>query len=52
LGHHERQKLDESMPMSATPTPLLIWVDGGRWEEGSKEGYASPGWSPTGTRSR
>jgi acetyl esterase/lipase len=38
-GDHERQKLDLSMPKTATPTPLLIWVHAGGWEEGSKEGY-------------
>jgi acetyl esterase/lipase len=38
-GDRERQKLDLSMPKSATPTPLLIWVHAGGWEEGSKEGY-------------
>jgi acetyl esterase/lipase len=38
-GDHERQKLDVSMPKSATSTPLVIWVHGGGWDEGSKDGY-------------
>jgi acetyl esterase/lipase len=38
-GDHERQKLDLSMPESAPPTPLLIWVHGGGWQGGSKEDF-------------
>lgn len=35
---HERQKLDLYLPESADgPVPLLIWVHGGGWQNGSKE---------------
>ncbi|QVL32491.1 alpha/beta hydrolase [Telmatocola sphagniphila] len=38
-GDHEREKLDLFLPpASAKPTPLVIWVHGGGWEAGSKEG--------------
>lgn len=37
-GGHERQKLDLYLPESANgPVPLLIWVHGGGWQNGSKE---------------
>jgi len=36
---HERQKLDLFIPPGATnPLPLIIWVHGGAWKAGSKEG--------------
>jgi len=36
---HERQKLDLFVPeKSDGPLPLIIWVHGGGWQNGSKEG--------------
>lgn len=36
---HERQKLDLYLPEKASgPLPLIIWVHGGGWQNGSKEG--------------
>jgi len=36
---HERQKLDLYLPEKADgPLPLVIWVHGGGWQNGSKEG--------------
>jgi len=36
---HERQKLDLYLPEKAEgPLPLLIWIHGGGWQNGSKEG--------------
>lgn len=37
-GDHERQKLDLSIPKGDGPFPLILWVHGGGWEAGSKEG--------------
>ncbi len=37
-GDHERQKFDLFVPKSEKPLPLIIWVHGGAWEGGSKEG--------------
>jgi acetyl esterase/lipase len=38
-GGHERQKLDLFVPeKSSTPLPLIIWIHGGGWQNGSKEG--------------
>ena len=37
-GDHERQKLDVFVPKSEKPLPLIIWVHGGGWEAGSKDG--------------
>jgi acetyl esterase/lipase len=37
-GDHERQKLNVSVPKSAEPLPLVIWVHGGGWQNGSKDG--------------
>ena len=34
---HQRQKLDLYLPRSETKLPLIIWVHGGAWLEGSKE---------------
>ena len=35
---HERQKLDLYVPVGRDNTPLLIWIHGGAWLQGSKEG--------------
>jgi len=36
---HERQKLDLYLPLNAqAPLPLVIWIHGGGWQNGSKEG--------------
>ncbi len=36
---HERQKLDLYVPEKAsTPMPLIIWIHGGGWAAGSKDG--------------
>jgi len=36
---HERQKLDLYLPEKADgPLPLIIWVHGGGWQNGSKDG--------------
>jgi acetyl esterase/lipase len=37
-GTHERQKLDVYVPRGDGPFPLVIWVHGGAWEGGSKDG--------------
>lgn len=38
-GGHERHKLDLYLPEKANgPLPLLIWVHGGGWQNGSKDG--------------
>lgn len=38
-GGHERHKLDLYLPEKAEgPLPLIIWVHGGGWQNGSKEG--------------
>jgi len=38
-GGHERHKLDLYLPEKAYgPLPLLIWVHGGGWQNGSKDG--------------
>src|SRR5437660_10378235 len=37
-GPHERNKLDLYMPKSDGPVPLIVWVHGGGWERGSKNG--------------
>ena len=36
-GGHPRQKLDLYLPEKADKAPLIIWVHGGAWLEGSKE---------------
>jgi acetyl esterase/lipase len=39
VNGHERQKLDLFVPeRSDAPLPLIIWVHGGGWQNGSKEG--------------
>jgi acetyl esterase/lipase len=38
-GGHERHKLDLYLPEKANgPMPLIIWVHGGGWQNGSKDG--------------
>ncbi len=38
-GGHERQKLDLFLPAKASaPLPVIIWVHGGGWQNGSKDG--------------
>src|SRR5688572_31627028 len=37
-GDHERQKLDVFVPKADKPLPLVMWVHGGGWEGGSKDG--------------
>jgi acetyl esterase/lipase len=37
-GTHERQKLDVYVPKGDGPFPLILWVHGGGWEGGSKDG--------------
>lgn len=38
-GGHERQRLDLYVPGSATgPVPVIVWVHGGAWLTGSKDG--------------
>lgn len=38
-GGHERHKLDLYLPEKADgPLPLIIWVHGGGWQNGSKDG--------------
>jgi len=38
-GGHPRQKLDLYLPENADKAPLIIWVHGGAWLEGSKEDF-------------
>jgi acetyl esterase/lipase len=37
-GHKERNTLDLFVPKSEKPLPLIIWVHGGAWQGGSKDG--------------
>jgi len=38
-GGHERQKLDLYLPEKAEgPLPVIIWIHGGAWKQGSKDG--------------
>jgi len=37
-GTHERHKLDVFVPKGDGPFPLVIWVHGGAWSGGSKDG--------------
>ena len=38
-GGHERQKLDLFLPEKAeSPLPVIVWIHGGAWAAGSKEG--------------
>src|SRR5262245_4949490 len=36
--HKERNTLDLFVPKSESPLPLVIWVHGGAWQAGSKDG--------------
>ena len=36
--HKERNTLDLFVPKSEKPLPLIVWVHGGAWQGGSKEG--------------
>jgi len=38
-GGHERQKLDLYLPRAAGPLPLIVWIHGGAFRMGSKEGH-------------
>lgn len=40
-GKHERNKLDLFVPKGDGPFPLVIYVHGGSWEGGSKDGNAA-----------
>lgn len=35
---HDRQKLDLYVPEAKLPLPVIIWVHGGGWQAGSKDG--------------
>lgn len=37
-GGHARQKLDLYLPPDGTKRPLVVWIHGGAWEGGSKDG--------------
>jgi acetyl esterase/lipase len=37
-GPHERNKLDLYLPAGDEPKPLIIWIHGGAWLAGSKDG--------------
>jgi acetyl esterase/lipase len=37
-GTHERQKLDVYVPKGDGPFPLVLWVHGGAWQGGNKDG--------------
>jgi acetyl esterase/lipase len=38
-GPHERNKLDLYLPRTDGPAPVVVWIHGGGWEKGSKEGF-------------
>jgi acetyl esterase/lipase len=40
-GGHERQKLDLFLPAGAKQLPLVVWIHGGGWQNGSKTGTAA-----------
>jgi acetyl esterase/lipase len=40
VNWHAHQKLDLYVPHNAHPLPLIIWIHGGAWLEGSKDDYA------------
>ena len=45
-GGHERQKLDLYVPASGEgPFPLIVWIHGGSWTYGSKEGCLPVPWA-------
>jgi acetyl esterase/lipase len=37
-GTHDRQKLDVYVPKGDGPFPVVLWVHGGAWQGGSKDG--------------
>ncbi|HEV3142992.1 MAG TPA: alpha/beta hydrolase, partial [Gemmataceae bacterium] len=41
-GPHERNQLDLYLPKSDGPNPLIVWVHGGAWWAGSKDGGIAP----------
>ena len=42
-GTHPRQKLDVYAPKGATGLPVIVWIYGGSWNSGMKEGYGFAG---------
>jgi acetyl esterase/lipase len=45
-GGHERQRLDLYVPADGEgPFPLIIWIHGGAWKSGSKEGCVPLPWA-------
>lgn len=40
--HEERNTLDLYVPKSDEPLPLVVWVHGGGWQNGSKDGANNP----------
>ena len=45
-GGHERQKLDLYVPVDGEgPFPLIVWIHGGAWKYGSKEGCIPSPWA-------
>ena len=38
-GTHERNKLDLAVPKGDGPFPLIVWIHGGGWEGGNKDGF-------------
>lgn len=45
-GGHERQKLDLYVPVEGRgPFPLIVWIHGGAWKYGSKEGCVPSPWA-------
>lgn len=48
-GGHERQKLDLYVPADGEgPFPLIVWIHGGAWQHGSKEGCVPTPWAQKG----
>lgn len=43
FGRHERQRLDVYAPKCAEKLPLLVFLYGGSWQSGTKDGYAFAG---------
>lgn len=38
-GTHDRNKLDLAVPQGDGPFPLIVWIHGGGWEGGNKDGF-------------